>query len=493
MTRSFSSSGSSVAHGAAHIIEVCPKSPADDAGFCAGCALVSVDGHPLRDVIDWQWHASAESIELVYVDTFGEEGSITLEREAGEPWGFVFDGVVFDEVKTCKNACTFCFMQQLPCGMRPSLYLRDDDFRLSFTQGTFITCSNMSAEDEARIIEQSISPLRVSLHAISPDVRKALIGKHAARGLEACERLLAAGIKMHMQIVLVPGVNDGEELHRTLAWAYEHSGIVNIAVVPLGFTKHQTRFTQSFDDAYAAQQVLDDLGLFQARAYAERGNAWVYAADEFYCNAHPHDLLDYLPAQDFYGDFDLFEDGVGMLRATLDAWEASAQAVDALAKKLRAANKTVYFVAGYAQEAFFEPLLAKTSLHGLLIPLFVHNDFFGGNVNVTGLLTATDILKTLKDSQQAGQTASQTAPQQAGQTASQTAPQTAPQQAGQTAPQFASQIPSLVVLPRVIFNDEGLTLDDMSLEDMRAQSVSPLAVVSCNPTDYLKEIAALIS
>lgn len=151
-----------------------------------------MDGAPLRDIIDWRWLTADDDITVGYIDLDGEAGVVELEREPGERWGFEFDGVLFDSVKLCRNACVFCFMRQLPDGVRPSLVLRDDDFRLSFLAGTFVTLTNLKPEDEARIIEQHISPLRVSLHASEPELRRRMIGKHAAHGLQlstACWRL----------------------------------------------------------------------------------------------------------------------------------------------------------------------------------------------------------------------------------------------------------------------------------------------------------------
>lgn len=231
----------------AYLKSIDPQSPADDAGFTPGCALTQVDGHPLRDIIDWRWYSDGAVIEIGYVDCDGEEGSVTLEREAGEAWGFGFEKAIFDEVIQCKNACKFCFMRQLPDDARASLTLRDDDYRLSFLQGTFVTFTNLTAADEARIVEQSISPLRYSLHAVSPGVRRDIIGKNAPHGIEAAQHLLDAGIQLHAQIVLMPGVNDGEELARTLDWAYARPNIISVGIVPLGYTKHQSAFVESFN------------------------------------------------------------------------------------------------------------------------------------------------------------------------------------------------------------------------------------------------------
>ena len=214
---------------AARIVAVEPESPADDAGFMPGCYLTTVDGEPLRDIIDWRWLAADDVMELGYVDLDGDEGVVELEREEGEDWGFEFEGVVFDGVRQCRNACTFCFMRQLPDGVRPSLVLRDDDFRLSFLSGTFVTLTNLKPEDEARIIEQHISPLRVSLHASEPELRRRMIGKHAQHGIDVLERLLEAGIDVFTTVNVqhleslndvvsgVTGIQDYPKLYAALA------------------------------------------------------------------------------------------------------------------------------------------------------------------------------------------------------------------------------------------------------------------------------------
>ena len=308
------------------IESVLPESPADDAGFTPGCIITSVDGQPVRDMIDWRWLTADDVITLGYIDTDGDSGEVELERYEGEEWGFEFSGVVFDGVKQCRNACIFCFMRQLPDDMRPSLTLRDDDFRLSFLSGTFVTFTNLSAEDEARIIEQHISPLRVSLHASNPEVRRRIIGRHAQHGIDVMDRLLAAGIEFHAQIVLMPDENDGDALRETLDWAYARPGILDICIVPLGFTKHQTCFTKSFNDPVAARAAMDTIVPAQQRALAERGHLWAFAADEFYCNAYGDELLENLPPTEHYGDFGMFEDGVGIIRSFVDDWEAAAEA-----------------------------------------------------------------------------------------------------------------------------------------------------------------------
>ena len=443
---------------------VAPESPADDAGFTPGCRILAVDGQPLRDVIDWRWLSDGDEIELSYIDTDGDAGDIVLEREEGEDWGFIFEGLVFDDVLQCRNACTFCFMHQLPKGLRPSLTLRDDDYRLSFLVGTFVTLTNLSPEDEQRIIEQRITPLHVSLQVSNREVRKKLIGRNADHGIDALDRLLEAGIQVHAQIVLVPDANDGDYLVETLNWAYERPGILDIGIVPLGYTKYQTCFDHSFNDPEASKRVLDDVAPFRERALAERGTPWVFPADEFYSNAYHEGIVDEVPDTASYGEFELFEDGIGIIRSTIDDWnEAVSLGIDVeCASALRESNTVLRLVAGEAQRDFLDQLVARSPLSGWFEPFYVKNEYFGGNVNVTGLLVGGDvsqaIAKRVKADREAGETRR-----------------------------------VLYAIQEVVFNDDNIMLDDMRLEDMVKAAGVPIAVVSCTPLDYLRQIAELAS
>ena len=460
----------------AEIAYVTPESPADDAGFEPGCFITTVDGEPVRDLIDWRWLSAEDEVTVGYIDLDGEVGEVDLFRDEGEDWGFEFDGVVFDGVKQCRNACIFCFMRQLPDDMRASLTLRDDDFRLSFLAGTFVTFTNLSAEDEARIVEQHISPLRVSLHASNPEVRRRIIGKHAAHGIEVLDRLLAAGIEFHAQIVLMPDENDGEVLRETLEWAYARPGILDVCIVPLGFTKHQTCFTKSFDDPDAAYRAMEVVKPVQKRALAERGTLWAHAADEFYCNAYGDALLEHLPPASCYGGFEMFEDGVGIVRSFADDWQRAVEsgADAACAQVLRELNVAVCLVFGYATRGFAARLLGESAVAGLVRPLFVKNDFFGGNVDVTGLLCGCDIVRAIRDD------ALREGPLDE-----------PPSLEGADSPASSDSPLALFCIPRVVFNDDGVTLDDMTLADIEKAAGAHVAVVSCNGSEFLPEIARL--
>lgn len=435
------------------VLSVEPDSPADDAGFAPGCRIVSIDGCPVRDIVDWRWFSADDAMTVGYIDLDGESGEIDLERDEGENWGFTFEGVIFDDIKQCRNSCTFCFMRQLPKNMRSSLSLRDDDFRLSFLSGTFVTFTNLSSDDERRIREQRISPLRVSLHAVDPLVRRRMIGRHAQHGIDVLDRLLESGIEFHAQIVLVPDQNDGTVLEETLSWAYARPGIRDVCIVPLGFTGHQTVFDRSFNDPAASREVMDLIAPFQKRAFAERGSAWVFAADEFYRNAYGGTLLEHLPENTHYGDFGMFEDGVGIIRSFVDDWEEADRTglIRRAAEALDRASLHVRFVSGCATREFLVPLVADSQLAFLFEPLFVKNDFFGGNVDVTGLLCGCDIVAAVNACDEGG----------------------------------------LFVIPKVVFNDDGVTLDDMTLEDMENETGACLSVVSCNASDFLREIIDL--
>ncbi len=436
------------------VVAVAPESPADDAGFYPGCRITAVNGRVLEDILVWQWESAGDEITLSYIDGDGDAGEVELERYPDEPWGFTFDGVIYDGVRICKNACMFCFMAQLPKGMRPSLTLRDDDFRLSFLQGTFVTLTNMTDEDVERIITERISPLHVSLHATNAEVRKKLIGKHAARGLEVLDRLLAAGITCYAQIVLLPEVNDGEVLKETLDWAYERPGILEVGIVPLGYTDFQKRFEKSFQSVEASSAVLEVIEPFQQRALAERGHAWVRCADEFYCNAYGAQTPELLPDSAFYGDCSMYEDGIGIVRTFLDSWKRAKDsgAMDSCAQALRDAGAFAVPVFGESVAGFSEGLFADSPLVDVARPLFVHNAYFGGNVNVTGLLCGCDIVDALK------------------------------------AYEAPVGLRPCFYLPEIIFNDDGVTLDGMSLEDMEEALGMPLCVVSCIPEEFIPQI-----
>ena len=373
-------------------------SPAWDAGIEPGMRIVSVNGVEPRDIIDWRWEADGGWCDLeVFDPTDGTTAGCELIREPGEDWGIEFTDVLFDGIHTCVNACVFCFMAMLPKEARASLTLRDDDYRLSFLQGNFVTLTNVTDDDVKRIIRCGLEPMNVSIHCISPDVRRKMIGAHAARGVEVMEALCEADIELHAQIVLCPGLNDGEELHKTLDWVEARPQITSLAIVPMGYTKHSKRFDRSFsDDIEASRAVVRLIEPYQERARAEFGNTRFQLSDEFYVDAELP-----VPPAETYDGYPQFYDGIGMLRSFLDESalvrrerEAECLAVDAA---LGEKDLRVILVCGEAAEKTIQVFGDLVSPEGRIRTQAIRNDYFGGDVNVTGLIVSCDLLGQLAD------------------------------------------------------------------------------------------------
>ena len=387
----------------AWIASVEPGSPADDAGLEPGMRICAVGGQELRDIIDWRWEADGDEAELdVYVPEDDEVYAATLYREPGQDWGVEFTDVLFDGIRTCVNACQFCFMAMLPEDARASLMLRDDDYRLSFLQGNFVTLTNVSDEEVERIIRCRLEPMNVSLHAISPEVRRPLIGRNAQRGIDVLEKLLDAGIEVHGQIVLCAGINDGDELRRTLDWVEAHDSFTSLALVPMGYTKYSRRFSSSFsEDQEASRAVVKLIEPYQRRARETQGITRFQLSDEFYLDA---DLP--VPPAETYDGYPQFYDGIGMLRSFLDEGNevCGARTADLrlLADILATQEREVLFVCGEAAQGviqeFCDGWTASCNLASPPArPVAIHNYYYGGDVNVTGLIVSCDLLAQMPE------------------------------------------------------------------------------------------------
>lgn len=407
------------------VTAVVPESPADDLGIEPGMRILAVNGHALTDMIVWLWETDDLEADIEVFDPRDNTvAEATIERFPGEEWGIDFDGAVFDGMRTCVNACIFCFMNMLPKESRSSLSIRDDDYRLSFLQGNFVTLTNMSDAEVDDAINKMLSPMNVSLHAITPECRRKLIGRNAPRGVEVLERFLEAGIEVHAQIVLCPGINDGDELLATLEYVEAHPGITSLAIVPLGFTKHQARFTSSYsDDVDASRAVVRLLEPFQERARAERGCTVFQLADEFYIDA---DLP--VPPAETYDGFPQFYDGIGMLRSFLDEVEDvrvhRAGEIERIGERLARKSSRTIVVCGEAARSTFDEFCQIFPVSAHVRTQAIRNEYFGGNVNVTGLICACDLLEQLPD----------------------------------------DLTDTIVLVPEVIYNYDGLTLDGETRE-----------------------------
>jgi putative radical SAM enzyme (TIGR03279 family) len=378
------------------VTAVTPRTPAARAGLRAGDRIVAINGAPLRDVIDFHFHAGEERLRLS-VERQGRPRTARLIR-SGSGLGLQLEAPRPTEIATCANKCVFCFIHQLPRGMRRSLYVKDDDFRLSFLHGNYITLTDLEETELERIEAQRLSPLYVSVHATDPDLRHALLGQPRVRRelLPVMERLAKAGIAMHAQIVLCPGWNDGVHLDRTVhELARLHPAVPTTAVVPVGLTRHRERLPSlrpaTAAEAGALVRVIEG---WQREFRGGLGTRFVWAADELYLQAGIP-----LPAAPAYEGFAVAEDGIGLVRRFEDAF---ARAVTRRpAGRARARRVTV--VTGEMFGPRMRALLERLVVPGLTVSVVaIANEFFGRGIGVAGLLTGRDIQVQLEQERAAG-------------------------------------------------------------------------------------------
>jgi putative radical SAM enzyme (TIGR03279 family) len=367
------------------VARVVPGSVADEMGLVVGTELLAVNGRPLKDFLDWEFLTADEEFVLEVRQPDGEELSFELERPEGEPMGVELEPPT---VRRCANRCEFCFIEGLPKGLRRNLYVRDDDYRLSFAYGNFATLSNVKEHDVARILEYRLSPLYVSVHATPWEVRKVLLNNpRVPNVLEQLERLAAGGIQVHGQMVIVPGINDGPVLEQSLAdlWALGDA-VLSVAVVPVGLTQFSHLYTGKSMDAETAGELLAHVERWEARALAERGDRWVYGSDELYLLARRP-----LPGVEHYGDFSQIENGVGSITALRQ------RVGEGLERLPRLDGRRIGVVTGTSMAPLMPDLLERlrerTGASFDLIP--VTNSLFGPTVTTAGLLVGADIRTAL--------------------------------------------------------------------------------------------------
>lgn len=369
------------------ITSIIADSPADQAGLIPGDRLLAIDGVRLRDLIDYSWLISDGNVELTVADQDGNQRTTLLQTEPGTPTGLAFAP---PDPKRCGNNCIFCFVHQLPKGLRRPLYVKDEDYRLSFLQGTYVTLSNLKPSELNRIIEQRLSPLYLSVHAVDPALRERLLGRTGIQPiLEQITTLAQARITMHTQVVLCPGINDGRYLEQTVnELAKLHPAVQSLAVVPVGLTEHRQRLPQlqPVDTGYAATFLETWLPRMRTLNH-QLGDAFLQLADEFFLKAnHPFPMLKE------YGDLPQWENGVGMVPWFLKDAAAVVRRAQPL-KPLRATIATGRIAEGFVT-GFLQQLSEKTgcSLKVAAIP----NLLFGPEVTVTGLICGRDIIRALQ-------------------------------------------------------------------------------------------------
>jgi putative radical SAM enzyme (TIGR03279 family) len=407
------------------VVAVAEHSPAERYGVWPGDELRSMNGQVPRDVIEYQLLADDSIVELEVVRG-GVELEVTVVKQAGEPLGLEISAAIFDRVRTCDNHCEFCFIYQLPKGLRRNLYVKDDDYRLSFLYGNFTTLTRFTEIDLERVVDQRLSPLYVSIHATDPDVRSAMLrNRRGAISLRWLRCLLDRGIEVHGQVVVCPGVNDAAVLHGTLAGVLDRfPELVTVAIVPLGVSRHSKERTMRPHTTTEARLTVETVHEWQERFGRALGRKVVWASDEYYLLAGLP-----FPEPDEYEGFPQHENGVGMVRCFEQAFEAGgSQREDAVGVPARtgffawvegapaegyraprtsrvtiaarpsasARDVPITILTGGYGSAVLRPLLDRHGFEKVRV-LPVANEFFGGNIAVAGLITGADLARTLAE------------------------------------------------------------------------------------------------
>ena len=376
------------------IRSVDPRSPAQRAGVRPGETLTHINGHPVADVLDYKFYSYDPRLELKLREKDGSERTLHIRKGEGEDLGLEFETYLMDRARSCANNCIFCFVDQMPPGMRPSLYFKDDDARLSFLMGNYLTLTNLSQRELQRIIDLRISPINVSVHTTDRALRcEMLKNRRAGEGIDIMERFAQNHITMNCQIVSCPGINDGPALDRTLAdLAAMYPSVNSISVVPVGLTRYREGLypLKGYDRASAAALV-DQVEGFAKKHLAEKGTRLVWCSDEFYLLAGRD-----LPPEDYFEDFTQLDNGVGML--TLLSAEFG-RALELMDEEEMAGAVPFSIATGVSAAPFLTKLIDRArekcgKIEGAVYP--VRNEFFGETITVAGLVTGGDLIAQLR-------------------------------------------------------------------------------------------------
>lgn len=407
------------------ISAVRPESLGSVAGIKKGEKLCTVNGAVPKDIIELSFMLAENKINLGIEDLEGNTRQVSIDKKIDEDLGLEFASAVFDEVYCCHNKCTFCFVDQMLPNLRESLYVRDDDYRLSFLYGGFITLTNLKDSDYERIIKTHMSPLYVSVHATDSSVRAGMMkNKHAGAIIENIKRLTDAGIEIHTQVVLCPGFNDGIVLEKTFQDLLSFYPMVKtLAVVPVGLTKNREHLPLlRLFTAEESKNIIATVEKWQVQCRSRINKSFIYLGDEFYVNAGIK-----LPPAEYYDGFPQIENGIGLSRSFIDDWQAAKERPTG-----NISGEKVIIPVGESAAKLLQPLLIqfneKYGTKHCLLPII--NKFFGESINVTGLLTGGDILQSLDK---------------------------------------GGFLHEHIVLPAKVLNSDNLFLDDMSLTEFKIQ------------------------
>ena len=375
------------------IASVDRRSSAERSGVRPGEKLIAINGHPVVDVLDYRFFGYDRNPELELEEPGGERRVVRVRKPEGEDLGLNFDTYLMDKARSCANNCIFCFVDQMPPGMRKSLYFKDDDARLSFLMGNYITLTNLSQRELQRIIDLRISPINVSVHTTDPELRaRMLCHKRAGDSIAVMRRFAQAGITMNCQIVACPGINDGPALERTLGDLAEMAPAVSsVAIVPVGLTKFREGLYHL--EPYTAEQagaVIDLVEAFGRRQMEKSGSTFAWCSDEFYLLAGRD-----LPEKSYYEDMNQLENGVGMLRLLTSQAELALEDVPGDLAPRSCTIATGAAAAPFVREILEKAMVACPALRGEVRP--IRNDFFGETITVSGLVTGGDLIAQLKE------------------------------------------------------------------------------------------------
>ncbi|WP_404784146.1 TIGR03279 family radical SAM protein [Altericista sp. CCNU0014] len=380
----------------ARISQVLPESIAAEVGFEVGDSLVAINGQPLRDLIDYQFLCADEYIELEVLDAEGKPHTVEIEKECDEDLGLEFESAFFDGLIQCNNRCPFCFIDQQPPGKRESLYLKDDDYRLSFLYGSYLTLTNLSDREWNRIERMRLSPLYVSVHATEPEIRTRLLkNPRAGKILDQLQWFQERGLQIHAQVVLCPGINDGEHLAQTIRdLARFHRGdiptVASVAIVPVGLTRFRPDLNEVIPvTTEKAREIIDRVQAFQAQFQCEFGSTFVWLADEWFLIARRE-----LPPAEHYESYPQIDNGVGSIRLFLTQFEGAARSLPA---QISPPRRLTWVVGNTVEQAFQGILETLNRVNGLTVEMAaLHSEYWGQTMTVTGLLTGSDIVRALK-------------------------------------------------------------------------------------------------
>ncbi|MCM1272817.1 MAG: DUF512 domain-containing protein [Clostridium sp.] len=390
-----------------HIIkEVCPESIAEELSVGAGDVLLAINGQEIEDVFDYRYLMKDEYIEVLIRKPDGEEWLLEIDKDYDEDLGVEFETDMMSEYRSCCNKCIFCFIDQMPPDMRKTLYFKDDDSRLSFLQGNYITLTNMNDRDIERIIKMQLAPINISVHTTNPKLRcEMLHNRFAGEKLKYIDRLYDGHVEMNSQIVCCKGVNDGAELARTINDLASYLPFMkSVSVVPAGITKYREGlYPIALFNGDEAAQVIDMVEQYQTKFYGEYGLHFIHASDEWYIMAGRD-----FPEEERYDGYIQLENGVGMMRLFIEEfWEAIADLkASAEYTKLSGTLKRILTIATgkltYDTIRSFADKLMEL-FDGLKINVFaIRNDFFGETITVSGLITGSDLIKQLKEQRALG-------------------------------------------------------------------------------------------